>query len=33
MGGSLSAANATPRGARFTLLLPMVAASTKERAA
>ena len=33
MGGSLSAANAAPRGARFTLLLPLVAASTKERAA
>lgn len=33
MGGSLSAANATPRGARFTLLLPLVAAWTKERAA
>jgi signal transduction histidine kinase len=26
MGGSLSAANAAPRGARFTLLLPLVAA-------
>ncbi|MFS2167004.1 ATP-binding protein, partial [Variovorax sp. Varisp62] len=25
MGGSLSAANASPRGARFTLLLPLVA--------
>ncbi|WP_431112203.1 sensor histidine kinase [Variovorax paradoxus] len=28
MGGSLNAANATPRGARFTLLLPLVAASS-----
>ena len=28
MGGSLSAANASPRGARFTLLLPLVAPST-----
>jgi hypothetical protein len=28
MGGSLGAANAAPRGARFTLLLPLVAAST-----
>jgi signal transduction histidine kinase len=27
MGGSLSAANASPRGARFTLLLPLVAPS------
>jgi C4-dicarboxylate-specific signal transduction histidine kinase len=33
MGGSLSAANAMPRGARFTLLLPLVAASSKEREA
>ena len=33
MGGSLSAANAAPRGARFTLLLPLVAALSKERAA
>ncbi|KIQ37161.1 histidine kinase [Variovorax paradoxus] len=28
MGGSLTAANAAPRGARFTLLLPLVATST-----
>lgn len=28
MGGSLSAANAAPRGARFTLQLPLVAASS-----
>ncbi|RSZ37175.1 MULTISPECIES: ATP-binding protein [unclassified Variovorax] len=28
MGGSLSAANASPRGARFTLLLPLVASSS-----
>ncbi|MDH6594411.1 C4-dicarboxylate-specific signal transduction histidine kinase [Variovorax sp. TBS-050B] len=33
MGGSLSAANVAPRGARFTLLLPLVAAPTPERAA
>jgi C4-dicarboxylate-specific signal transduction histidine kinase len=32
MGGSLSAANAAPRGARFTLLLPLVAASTERMA-
>ncbi|RRH87303.1 two-component sensor histidine kinase [Variovorax beijingensis] len=32
MGGSLSAANALPRGARFTLLLPLVAASTERMA-
>jgi signal transduction histidine kinase len=32
MGGSLSAANALPRGARFTLLLPLVAASTERTA-
>ena len=32
MGGSLSAANASPRGARFTLLLPLVAASTERLA-
>jgi len=32
MGGSLTAANAAPRGARFTLLLPLVAASTERMA-
>lgn len=32
MGGSLSAANASPRGARFTLLLPLVAPSTERPA-
>ena len=32
MGGSLTAANAAPRGARFTLLLPLVAASTERTA-
>ncbi|WPH11558.1 sensor histidine kinase [Variovorax paradoxus] len=32
MGGSLTAANALPRGARFTLLLPLVAASTEGKA-
>ena len=32
MGGSLSAANAAPRGARFTLLLPLVAPSTERPA-
>lgn len=32
MGGSLSAANAAPRGARFTLLLPLVSPSTERSA-
>ncbi|MET3440362.1 C4-dicarboxylate-specific signal transduction histidine kinase [Variovorax paradoxus] len=33
MGGSLSAANVAPRGARFTLLLPLVAPTATERSA